>query len=269
MATNPINQKRIFIWCTARSLSTVITRSLSQIPDSYALVALFASAGSFGPERKFQDCKYEYASTDTYTSMKAIYEQPWPSQSVVIGKDCSFFLEGKYDFIPEGYQHVFLFRHPLKSISSMAASFATRIKTLPEKQVYHFKVNQYKSLHNLHQYLKTTHGINAPVLDADDLIAQPKEMLQKVCKILGLPFSDKLLTWDWTDEKPDNWMVRNSLWEDHKIHGWYSNCLHSTGFRKPTEAAKTDKKALEPEFVKMVEEALPYYEELRKLRIKP
>ncbi|XP_033629425.1 uncharacterized protein LOC117291687 [Asterias rubens] len=266
MATNPSNQKRIFIWQTQRSLSTVFTRSLSQIPDSCAILAHFCSAAKFGPERKYlQDYEYEYAGTDTFESMKAIYEQPRPGKSVVIGKDCSHYLAEKYDFIPKGYQHVFLIRHPLKSISSMAA----RIKTLPEKQVYHFKVNQYKYLHNLHQYLKTTHGINASVLDADDLIAQPKEMLQKFCKILGLPFSDKLLTWDWTDEKPDNWMVRNSLWEDHKIHGWYDNCLHSTGFRKPTDAAKTDKKALEPEFVKMVEEALPYYEEIRKLRIKP
>ncbi len=266
MAAKPSNQKRIFIWHTARSLSVVFTRSLSQIPDSFAILALFCSAGKFGPERiHLQDYEYEYAGTDTYQSMKAIYEQLWPGKSVVIGKDCSHFLDGKYDFIPEGYQHVFLIRDPLKSVSSYAA----RIKTIPKEQVFQIGVNQYKSLHNLHHYLKTTHGINAPVLDADDLIAQPKEMLQKFCHILGLPFSDKLLTWNWTDEKPDNWMIRNSLWEDHKIYGWYDDCLHSTGFRKPTKAAKTDRKALEPEFVKMVEEALPYYEELRKLRIKP
>ena len=267
MSDNPSGQTRIFIWCAARSLSTVFTQSLSQVPDAYTLLEMYLSAAQFGPEGKnLQAYTYDGCSTDTHKSVKALFEQPWPGKSLVLGKDVGHVMDGKYEMIPQGYQHVFLIRHPSKSI----ASYASRIAATPAGQGFQIGLNQFKSLHDLHEYVTTTLGLKSTVLDADDLITSPQETLQKFCQTVGLPFSDKLLTWDWTDKIPGNCMMSQAVWEDHKLFGWYDTCLNSTGFIKPKEQLeKTVGEAeMTPEFKNMVVEALPYYEALRELRLK-
>ncbi|XP_038076747.1 uncharacterized protein LOC119744733 [Patiria miniata] len=249
------SQKRVAIWSVARSLSTVFVRSLSQVPDSIVLFEEFTSALLY--------------ATGTFESAKAVYEQPREGKSLVLGKDMGFTMSGKFEMVPEGYQHIFLVRHPAKSIPSLEALLAP----LPrEQKEFYIGLNQYKPLFDLHRHVTSKLDQQVTILDAQDLIQNPEKTIQTLCQILGLPFSDRLLTWDPIDGKPSNWIMSSAMWEDCESLGWMNNCLRSTGFIKPAKQQNTDgevgKYPLTPEIEKMIEEALPYYQALWELRIK-
>ncbi|XP_022091007.1 uncharacterized protein LOC110979483 [Acanthaster planci] len=268
MAGEHTEQVRILIWCTARSLSTVLARSLSQYPASQCLLELFGAAANFGPDRRFPETELLQPRL-SFKFVKELYEQPWAGKSLVLGKELSYVMIGKQDMIPEGYQHVFLIRNPQKSVKSLEDRMSK--VAYKKKKEFYLGLNQFKNLSEMHQHVTKTLGKKALVLDADDLKSNPSEMLQCLCTAVGLQFTDKLLEWDKVSGVPGNWMVNEKQWEDHERVGWFDRLLESTGFN-PLE---TDPRVCpsegqpSPHFKQMIAEALPYYQELYQLRIKP
>ncbi len=60
-----------------------------------------------------------------------------------------------------------------------------------------------------------------PVIDARDLLADPRAMLQKLCDALGVPFTDRMLHW------PAGPRATDGVWAPH----WYDAVWKSTGFQ--------------------------------------
>jgi len=98
------------------------------------------------------------------------------------------------------------------------------------------------------------------VVDADEVLMEPAEMLAKYCAASGLgPEIEDI----------HNWEPRHiPEWDTWK--GWHDDALDSTGLlKKPTPSSPPKVEDLPKEIQKLINEALPLYEEMLATSIKP
>lgn len=94
-----------------------------------------------------------------------------------------------------------------------------------------------------------------PVVDADDIRADPAAVLSKLCTALDIPFDRAMLSW------PSGPHSSDGVWAPH----WYGAINASTGFAPPGPKPP----ALQPALDRTVEEVRPFYEKLARFRIVP
>jgi hypothetical protein len=96
-------------------------------------------------------------------------------------------------------------------------------------------------------------GEAPPVVDAEDVLANPRKTLTALCTRLAIPFDEAMLSWP-AGPKPFD-----GVWAPH----WYEAVWRSTGFaaqpKQPT--------ALPAPLMRIAEQARPYYEKLRAFRL--
>lgn len=97
-------------------------------------------------------------------------------------------------------------------------------------------------------------GQNPPVLDSKQTLLNPRRVLTKLCRQIGIPFEESMLSWQ-PGPRPED-----GVWAKY----WYHNLHKSTGFQP--YKAKTDPfpNHLEP----LLAECQPYYDQLVALAIK-
>jgi hypothetical protein len=93
-------------------------------------------------------------------------------------------------------------------------------------------------------------GSAPPVIDADDVLANPRCALAKLCDELKIPFSERMLNW------PPGRRASDGVWAAH----WYEAVERSTGF----EAPQTQTDAVD---ALLVQQALPYYARMHGFRL--
>jgi Sulfotransferase domain len=96
-------------------------------------------------------------------------------------------------------------------------------------------------------------GHAPPVIDADDVLADPRRVLTRLCQACGIEFDEAMLRW------PPGPKAFDGNWAPH----WYNAVWASTGFSKPQS------KALElPDHLqKIADAARPYYEKMQRFRL--
>jgi hypothetical protein len=96
-------------------------------------------------------------------------------------------------------------------------------------------------------------GRPPPVIDAEDVLADPRGVLSALCAACGIGFDESMLKWP-AGPKPFD-----GIWAPH----WYNAVWTSTGFARPdSEPAR-----LPVELARIADKARPYYETLRAWRI--
>jgi hypothetical protein len=142
--------------------------------------------------------------------------------------------------------HAFLIRDPapmLASLEEKLGRFDLDATGLPQQvEIFDFVVR--------------TTGRVPPVVDSADLLAVPEPMLRALCDALGLPFSERMLSW------PPGRRSSDGVWAKH----WYERVERSTGF-EPVEAA--DAPRLEGRLAEFEAQCRPLYEKLRAHRLCP
>jgi hypothetical protein len=96
-------------------------------------------------------------------------------------------------------------------------------------------------------------GVAPPVIDCDDVLADPAAVLSRLCSALGVPFSDVMLSW------PAGRRVTDGAWAPH----WYAAVEASTGFGP----ARPRTAGVEPALQALYEQCLPFYERLAAFRL--
>ena len=127
---------------------------------------------------------------------------PYHDYQAVFAKNQAFFVEGNYEQYIQGrfanLKHTFLIRSPLKSIPSCCrACNKCGFSSLPSEN----------GIRELYDLFKTVQQVDPTpvVIDADDLLMNPRELMEQYCNATGLPFEESMLSWtpgvvsDWTE----------------------------------------------------------------------
>jgi len=97
-------------------------------------------------------------------------------------------------------------------------------------------------------------GRAPPVIDASDVLAAPGPMLKALCEAVGIPFSERMLSW------PSGRRASDGVWAP----AWYDQVEKSTGFVEPRAL---DRPATSPALASVATAARPYYERLARWKL--
>lgn len=257
------------------------------VPDTSAWFEPYVQMGKFsldndpkfyGPMKELvEKCggraavdKIEYgfdASDKTIDWLREQLESDFPGKKLVFVKDLgasmSYSSPPLYDKIPKGFRHTFLMRHPgklfnVENILKMQARFKSLNPTSTTTRTPE-KIRPYQYLHELWEYVKAQGlEVNPIIIDSDDLLRNPKAVMEAYCKELGIPYSEDLLTWEAGDEvMTKHWMVPKQTILTYRAIGMHDTTFSNTGFTrqvgKSEDAAVADNK--EGEVIKDVNQS--------------
>jgi hypothetical protein len=94
-----------------------------------------------------------------------------------------------------------------------------------------------------------------PVIDAADVLQEPRGTLSRLCTAVGIAFDERMLSW------PPGRRETDGIWAAH----WYQAVERSTGFA----AYRPPPETLPDELERLAEECRPAYERLRAHALRP
>jgi hypothetical protein len=97
-------------------------------------------------------------------------------------------------------------------------------------------------------------GQDPPVLEAREVLTDPRSVLTQLCARLGIPFEEAMLAWR-PGPRPED-----GVWAPH----WYANVHRSSGFERYRAKTAPFPSALEP----LLAECRPHYEALARAAIR-
>ena len=92
-------------------------------------------------------------------------------------------------------------------------------------------------------------GYAPPVIEGADILRDPKDMLLKLCRAVGIPWDEAMLNW------PAGRRETDGVWAP----AWYDAVEKSTGFGPPPEEKRI---ALPDHLQRIADQARPHYEAL-------
>jgi hypothetical protein len=236
----------IAMWSGPRNLSTAMMYSFAargdtQVWDEPFYAAYLAQTGIIHP---MNDDVIAAGIRDPQAVASACLASPKAEQSLFYQKHMTLHMVPEFGRgFMRGLTNVFLIRHPARVIASYAKK-----REAPNLADIGF-VQQVELFDQVADWL----GHAPPVVDSGDIRANPAGTLDRLCAALGIPFTEKMLRWP-AGPKPFD-----GVWAPH----WYNAVHASTGFDDP-EGPLPD---LSPDYQRLADQALPYYERLAKLKL--
>lgn len=139
--------------------------------------------------------------------------------------------------------HVFLIRDPRAMLASLA-------RRLDDPQLADTGLPQQWEIFEREAQRS---GQAPPVIDARDVLADPRAALKGLCRAVGLEFDEAMLAW------PPGLRSTDGVWARH----WYQEVETSTGFRPLTQRAVDLPAGLEP----LADQCVDYYERLARHKL--
>ncbi len=233
------------MWSGPRNLSTALMRSFASrrdcsVVDEPFYASYLLKSGVKHPLR--EDIINKYKTDPNLVARDCIMGAG--SRPIEYQKHMTHHMLKQFDleFLVK-LSNAFLIRSPRKVIKSFGAKVHTF--TMMElgivQQVRIFEIVREKT------------GVIPPILDADDLINNPRGGLKALCMALDIEFYEEMLSWEKGPHAYDG------IWGKH----WYGSVNTSTGF-KITSDCNLELTKLEEEIERQV---LPYFQRLRELKI--
>jgi hypothetical protein len=234
------------MWSGPRNLSTALMRSFGNRADAAAVrdepfyAVYLAMSGKPHPMRGEI---LAAQPTDWPSVVAACSEAPVPSGRIAYQKQMTHhMLPG----IPRDWlkrlTNVFLIRDPRRVVASYAAR---REQVSLDDLGFVQQAELYDSLA----------AATPAVVEAEDIRADPRGMLTRLCARVDLPFDDAMLHW------PAGPRASDGVWAPH----WYSSVEASTGFTPPDPDPPPMDDAMEA----LAAAARPAYKHLRRHKIAP
>ena len=253
---------RIFLWTSSRSLSTVVVRSIRELPRVKTIFEPHLNLFYDGPGKRSVDSdprKNLLNDTREFdTQFEAVDEkllETYDKFDAVFIKNMAVFVEGRYEDYIQGqfanFKHTFLIRHPRKMTIS-------QYKVCQEGG-FLFSYPGVRQLYELYRVVQQIDP-NPLVLDADDLLENPKEIMQLYCSSTGLPFTEDMLTWE--PGEIEEWN------HGRKYDVWHRAAMYSSGFIKPKPSAPESLSEYPKIVEECIEDSFPYYEALYQARVR-
>ena len=204
---------RIAMWSGPRNLSTALMRSFESRDDCHVtdepFYGSFLKRTSIDHPMAYEvinemECNYEKVAKEInglLKNNKSIWYQKHMSHHILEGDDISW---------SQNMTNCFLIRSPedmLFSYKKRREKFTSDDFGL-EKQLEIF------------QKISSHSAKIPPVVDINKLLQDPEKYLKKLCELIDIPFSYKMLKWKAGSRESDG------LWGKH----WYKNVIETTGF---------------------------------------
>ncbi|XP_077992864.1 uncharacterized protein LOC144446892 [Glandiceps talaboti] len=264
-------QPRIMIWCNPRARSTVFELSMASVPsfkvfhEEYVLAALMGEERAPGPFSTFP-----ILPGYSFREVKERLEADYTGYEAVILKDVvpMALPGGTFKFLPEGYQHTFIIRHPRVAHRSMY-KVSTELHEkglLTESAVdFTYRLCTFQPLYDFYNSLVNEKGQKPIVIESDDLAQNPRDVLQRYCKATGIPFYESMVNW-----KPNNIGFWNELHASDFFSFIYKNAIESSCYRPPTKTQTkpgNEDDDLPAVMKELIEKDTPMYNEIIKHKI--
>jgi hypothetical protein len=233
---------RIAMWSGPRNLSTAMMRSFGNrsdctVVDEPLYAAYLAETGLDHPGREeviaSQPTDWRVVCADLTSGPVAteVQYQKHMTHHLLAGIDREALT---------GLHHAFLVRDPERVLTSYA------------------KVRDEPTLEDLGlpQQVELFERYGGPVVDAADVLRDPRTTLSALCAALGIDFDDAMLAWPPGPRKTDG------VWAQH----WYSGVEASTGFT-PYSPGGGD--PLPDHLQPLLERCRPYYDTVAAYRLLP
>lgn len=242
-------KKILALWAVPRSTSTAFEWMMRQRGDLTCLHEPYGEAWYQGenplwPRFREGDIRTPGLTLESVT--EKLFELA-ASESVFI-KDFPHYIDHMWsDELLSRFNHSFLIRHPAKTITSMYNKW-------PD---FHPKEVGFTEQRTLFDKLQQSTGTPAPVIDSDDLLADPHTMVKLWSEAVSIPFIEEALSWDPGPRDEVSW------WDGGSFH---ANLRDSDGLkpqvRKYVEIGDV------PERVKSIyDECMVHYEYMHAMRL--
>ena len=201
------------MWSGPRNVSTALMRSFgsradAEVRDEPFYAHYLARTGLEHPGREEVLARHESDSDRVIEAMLGplgegvrISYQKHMAHHILEGMDLSWM---------DGMRHAFLIRDPASMIASYAA--VRESPTLEDLGAPQMSL--------LFKRVRERTGVVPPVVDARDLLEDPRSLLSALCDSLGMPFDEAMLSWEPGPRSTDG------AWAPH----WYASVEQSTGF---------------------------------------
>ena len=235
---------RIAMWSGPRTVSTALMRSFGNRPD-----AIVVDEPLYGYYLAHTDADHP-GRDEIIASMPA----DWPDvlgqltrAPLPPGKSVYYQKHMTHHLLPEvdraalaGLTHAFLIRDPRRLLASYA-----RVRSQPVLADL-----------GLEQQAEIFRAFGGPVIDAADILRDPRAALETLCDALRIGFDAAMLSW------PAGPRPTDGVWARY----WYDGVWRSTGFGPYGEPAAPD---LPPELEPLAARCEPFYQELAAHRLRP
>ncbi|MBS91427.1 MAG: sulfotransferase family protein [Rickettsiales bacterium] len=241
-----MNGITIAMWSGPRNISTAMMRSFENREDTvvldepfYAYYLKNTNLAHPGKKKIIASQNNNWSEvvkicTKSFPNEKKIWYQKQMAQHILDGDSI--------DWI-DGLRNCLLIRDPKLVINSY-------MKQFPLENINHLG---YPQLCKILDHLEKKNGESPPIIDADDLLKNPKKILKKLCQKLEICFSSRMLSW------PKGKRESDGVWAEH----WYGRVVQTTGF----DSHRKRKIKLDPILIPIYDSCMKYYEKMYKRRI--
>ena len=238
---------RIAMWSGPRNISTAMMRSWENRPDAVVwdepLYAHFLDAtGIDHPLREETLAGHE---RDPAKVIEACARGPVPADRTIFYQKHMthhFLPDLPWDWLDD-LINCFLIRDPKATLLSYSRKRGTvtadDLGVARQREIF--------------EHVCERTGRVPPVLDAEDVLKDPRHALTELCRAVGVPFAEDMLSWPPGPRRTDG------AWAPH----WYDAVLDSTGFAQ----WRAREGELSPELAAIHAECAPHYAALRRHRI--
>jgi hypothetical protein len=237
---------RIAMWSGPRNLSTAMIRSFGSRADTFVSDEPFYGCflETTGADHPMRDEVIASMDCDWGGVMETLSGDPPDGSAIWYQKHMWHHMAGPigYDDFA-GFTHAFLIREPERMIASyLRKREAAQFEDFALDREAEFFEREADRL-----------GRAPPVIDASDVLADPRAVLSKLCAALSIPWDEAMLHWSPGRRATDG------VWAAH----WYNAVEKSAGFGAPD----SDPVELPLEAGRLAERCRPFYERLAAHRI--
>lgn len=238
---------RVAMWSGPRNISTAMMRSWENRADTAVVdepfyAAYLKATGIVHPMQEevlasqAQDFSQVITTSleNTLAAGQHIQYQKHMTQHMVSEIDDTWF---------SSLRHAFLIRNP----DEVVASYGEKRDSVTADDIGFVRQKE------LYDKVVASCGVHPPVIDAKDVLKNPRKILEKLCSALDLEFDDNMLAWRAGPRDSDG------VWAAH----WYQNVEKSTKFAPYIEKSINLSKGQQ----RVADESRPYYQQMFEKRI--
>jgi len=238
---------RIAMWSGPRNLSTAMMRSFGSRADTFVSDEPFY--GCFlkhtGADHPMREETIAAMDCDWRSVMDALGGDPPDGSPLWYQKHMWHHMSGPIGYSDfEGLTHAFLIRDPERMIASY----------LRKRESAAFDSFGLDRQAEFFEREADRLGHAPPVIDANDVLADPENVLGALCDALEIPWDPAMLSWAPGRRDTDG------PWAPH----WYATVEKSTGFGPPEDRAVD----LPADASRLADRCRPYYERLAEFRLR-